>query len=203
MLSNEKKYMNIPSYQFYFLRHGQTDWNVNNLIMGHQDIPLNQTGIEQAHNMSNILRTLEFDVIWSSPLLRARQTAEIINQSLKYPIYVNENLKERGWGEGEGQTQKELFLSLKPKLEENLTEKIDIPMGAEAKQQFQFRIVKALNEVFTHDNKIPLIVGHGGFFRVLTSLLIQKSLTADNCALFSICPPTEQIRSWHIREIDG
>ena len=65
----------------YIVRHGHTDWNKQKITMGRKDIPLNELGIEEAYNTSRILENHDFDLIICSPLKRARQTADIINEN--------------------------------------------------------------------------------------------------------------------------
>ena len=62
----------LPRNPFYFIRHGETDWNRRNIIMGSQDIPLNERGLEQAHEVSRILEKESFEIIVSSTKMRAR-----------------------------------------------------------------------------------------------------------------------------------
>ena len=88
--------------KIYVIRHGETDWNLKRKIQGNTDVELNKNGIEQAKKLKNILETYNIDIIISSPLKRARKTAEIINESIKCTIIFNENLRERGYGEFEG-----------------------------------------------------------------------------------------------------
>lgn len=87
------------------IRHGQTDWNKARLMQGTSDIPLNDTGRAQAHDTAAALqaRGLEYDVVVSSPLSRARETAEIIAASFGLTLdRTYEGLIERGYGEAEG-----------------------------------------------------------------------------------------------------
>ena len=83
-------------------RHGQTDWNVEKRVQGKADIELNATGIEQAKITSEKLKDEKIDIIISSPLKRAKQTAEIINQTLNCPIIYEDGISERDFGEFEG-----------------------------------------------------------------------------------------------------
>ncbi len=88
---------------FAFIRHGQTDWNRDDKLQGSSDIPLNDTGRDQAHEAAALLADSGWQVVVSSPLLRARETAEIIAAQLSvelgpsYPDFV-----ERDYGELEG-----------------------------------------------------------------------------------------------------
>ena len=86
----------------YFVRHGQTDWNMQNRLQGSSDIPLNSTGIEQAHIVADKLSSVNFDLIISSPLNRAVTTANIINQNRNIPFITEKSLSERNFGCLEG-----------------------------------------------------------------------------------------------------
>ena len=89
----------------YIARHGQTDWNVARRLQGGTDIPLNATGRAQAKDAGADLksRNIKIDQIISSPKLRAAQTAEIINENIGAPLIHDERLRERCFGELEGQ----------------------------------------------------------------------------------------------------
>ena len=69
----KKKYCTI-----YFARHGETSWNVKKMIQGIKDIPLNKKGEEQAMMIGEKLKNIKFDAVFSSDLIRAKRTAEII-----------------------------------------------------------------------------------------------------------------------------
>ena len=92
----------------YFVRHGQTDWNVQSRIQGQSDIPLNQRGIAQAKALAAQLKTLAIDCIITSPLQRTKQTAALLNETLQVPILEEEGLKERDFGEFEGVLKSEM-----------------------------------------------------------------------------------------------
>ena len=79
----------------YLVRHGQTDFNKGEIIQGISDIPLNGTGIQQARALAPKIKDLEFDAYYVSPLLRARQTAEIITDG-KADFQINNLLREIG-----------------------------------------------------------------------------------------------------------
>lgn len=89
----------------YFVRHGQTDYNLNKIYAGQQDIPLNQNGIDQAKLTAIDLQDINFDVCFCSPLIRAKQTCEEILKYHKelFPIY-DDRLKERFYGDLENKT---------------------------------------------------------------------------------------------------
>lgn len=85
------------------VRHGQTDWNLNDLVQGRTDIDLNETGYSQAYETANNLSDFSFDYIYSSPLLRAFKTANIICNNKDISITIDDRLNERNYGDFEGQ----------------------------------------------------------------------------------------------------
>lgn len=86
----------------YITRHGETDWNLNKRIMGRCDEPLNDTGIEQAHIAKKQIDRLDIDLIICSPLIRARQTADIINEGRNIEMIIDDRIIERDFGEFDG-----------------------------------------------------------------------------------------------------
>ncbi len=90
--------------KLYLVRHGQTDWNIKRQSQGVADIELNSTGIAQAEELAKEIRRrgLEFDFVYSSPLRRAKKTAEIITDGRTDIIY-DDRLVERDYGELEGE----------------------------------------------------------------------------------------------------
>ena len=76
----------------YILRHGKTDWNAAHKLQGKTDIPLNEEGINMAHDAAKECRDIHFDVCYSSPLIRAKQTAEIVLEGRDIPIITDSRL---------------------------------------------------------------------------------------------------------------
>ena len=94
---------------FWFLRHGETDWNAQNLSQGAVDIPLNETGLAQARSASLLLRGRGIRSIISSPLSRAKVTAGIASAQLGLPVQIDDGLKEVAFGVMEGKPMSEWF----------------------------------------------------------------------------------------------
>ena len=84
------------------IRHGETEWNVLHRFQGLSDIPLNDTGRQQAGFAKNGLQNITLDAIYTSPLQRAVETAEIIRGDRNIPVYPTDGLQEMGVGEWEG-----------------------------------------------------------------------------------------------------
>jgi len=83
----------------YLVRHGQTDWNIEKKhTQGHTDIPLNENGKKQAEQLAQSISNLKIDKIISSDLLRAKETAEIINKKFGSPIFFDERMREINYG---------------------------------------------------------------------------------------------------------
>lgn len=88
--------------KLYVTRHGQTDWNFQKKIQGKVDILLNETGKEQARKTRDQLKDVPLDIIYASPLMRAYETAQIINEEHHVPIVKDDRIIERGFGLLEG-----------------------------------------------------------------------------------------------------
>jgi broad specificity phosphatase PhoE len=86
--------MAITNKSFYFMRHGETDWNRQRIYMGQTDIPLNEFGIQQARQAAKLLEGIDFASIASSTLMRAIHTAQIITEKVLKPITIINDLKE-------------------------------------------------------------------------------------------------------------
>ena len=183
---------NIPRYPFYFIRHGETDWNLQHKIMGKQDIPLNHTGENQAYDAAYILKDVEVSKVFSSSLKRALRTAEIISEVCELELESTDQLQERGWGafEGEDHNGNLSFLN------DN-----NIPKDGEPYTEFENRITSSLTKIIPTVS-YPLIVSHGGVFRVLANLLTKgKTLDCRNCKIFMFTPSVLD-EGWDISSLE-
>ena len=90
----------------YIIRHGQTELNIRNVLQGRSNHPLNETGIRQAEEAAERLKGISFDAVYSSPLIRAVRTAEIIAPAVK-PV-IDERLIEMEYGPYEGKSLRDL-----------------------------------------------------------------------------------------------
>ncbi len=98
--------------KIYLIRHGETDWNLQGRFQGREDIPLNETGILQAERCGSALQGEHFQAIITSPLSRAKKTAEIIAEYLDIPqLIIEEGITERDFSKVSGMTpaQREAF----------------------------------------------------------------------------------------------
>lgn len=86
----------------YIMRHGRTDWNVRHKLQGRTDIPLNDEGRMMAAEAGKRYADIHFDICYSSPLERAKETAEIFLKGRNVPVYTDDRLVEMGFGVYEG-----------------------------------------------------------------------------------------------------
>lgn len=86
----------------YIMRHGRTDWNDRHKLQGRTDIPLNGEGRRMAEKAGEEYRDIPLDLCFCSPLIRARETAEIVLRNRNVPIRTDDRLVEMGFGEYEG-----------------------------------------------------------------------------------------------------
>ena len=94
--------------KLYLIRHGETDWNKVHRIQGSSDIELNEYGRELAFMTREGLRHVPFDIGYTSPLKRAKETGEIILGGRNVPLYEDDRVREACFGAFEGATLKEL-----------------------------------------------------------------------------------------------
>lgn len=154
----------------YLVRHGETEWNEKGLIQGHTDIPLNKTGEKQAKNLAKKLRAVKFHAVFSSDLIRAKRTAEIIALEKELAVKTTKALRERYFGIYEG----EHFSSLnKAEIKKLLTifnklAKKNYPdvESVETDEQLINRFIPFIREVaVAYQGKNVLLVTHGGIIR--------------------------------------
>jgi len=148
----------------YFIRHGQTDWNLQKKIQGITDIPLNETGIREAQSAAIEIAKKKWDRIISSPLLRARQTAEILNQNIGLKLETDERLREFDLGDLEGQP----LSYLTPDVWRSLAEDPQ-RLKAEGLPLAYERISAFMRE--TSQKPDTLIVIHSGLFKIISYYL--------------------------------
>jgi broad specificity phosphatase PhoE len=130
------------------IRHGETDWNVEGRYQGQADPPLNERGLEQAVALAQALRDVGLDILYSSPLRRARDTAEVVANRLAIPLRIEPRLMEINQGEWEGQ-RRDRIEQLCPELLRRWDEDpwAVSPPGGESLVQVQQRVYAALDDV--------------------------------------------------------
>ena len=157
-----------------FVRHGETEWNIKELVQGHKDIPLNIKGMEQAEKVAIRLKSEPIDAIYSSDLRRARQTAEAIAKFHSIPIRYDRLLRERGFGKMEGMPAEDFR---KARECSGLPRHLYRPPGGENYSDLQKRVRRFLSEIKPrHPKENVLVVAHGGIIRTFIVTITKKSL---------------------------
>lgn len=170
MAKNLKKYCTI-----YLVRHGETDNNKNKILQGAiVDISLNKTGIKQAHEAAQRLKQIKFDMAFSSDLTRAKKTADIIAFQHKLTVITRKVLRERSFGQFEGQPVTEVRQKLKTVLNEfeSLSDdakfNYQFPYGVENFESCVTRLINFLRQIsIAYPGKTVLVVVHGDIMRFL------------------------------------
>ena len=150
----------------YVVRHGQTIWNLENRVQGITDIPLTEQGIKDAEELKELVKSLNIDVVISSSLSRARETAKIL-VDFKLPINTDDRIKERNWGMNEGAKIDEVDrwdcwdVILNTKVQ-----------NIESLQDFMYRVSSFIEEIkIKYKDKNVLVVTHSAVIRVIHYML--------------------------------
>ncbi len=163
----------------YLMRHGRTQWNDMQLLQGTADIPLNDAGRDQAREARDLYRELEFDTVFCSPLVRARETCEILLEGRAVDIRFDERLHEICFGEYEGKdngyfgTDEPMHSFFRD------PENYQAPKGAETFDQLFQRVGAFYDECVRpriERGERVLIVAHGAMNSALITLVRGREL---------------------------
>lgn len=158
----------------YIVRHGETYWNLTNRMQGQTNILLNETGRQQAENAANEISQLNIDKIYSSDLLRAKETAEIINKKINVTIIFDKRLREINYGDLEGKYRKDLSPDFWNEFRADPKK-----FNAETPEELYNRICSLLNEL-PDTNKNILFVTHGGAMRMISYIENNNKFDYEN-----------------------
>ena len=156
------------------VRHGETVWNTERKWQGYKNSPLTQNGIDQARAVAQRLKEMSFTTLYSSPLGRAMQTAEIISEATHHEIIKVSGIMERSTGVFEGLSIDEIKANYPDELQDFENSGPDYaPPGGESARQHEQRVMQSLTELAArHPNEQVLVVTHGGVLnRLLRNVL--------------------------------
>lgn len=177
--------------KIYLIRHGETEWNVSRKIQGHKDIPLTDTGIKQANLIADRLMSEDIDIIYSSDLKRAYDTAKIIGDKIGLEPNPRKEFREINFGIWEGLYNDKIGLEYGEEiyLWRKEPEKLKIE-GGETLKEVQLRAMRELESIMNmNQDKNVLIVSHGVTIKTMIlgildmNLFYFKNLTIDNVSL--------------------
>lgn len=153
---------------FYLVRHGETEDNINQIIQGQTDSPLTKNGIKEIKKIAKKFKTIKFDLAFSSDLLRARRTAEIIALEHKLEVTTSKLIRERYFGELEGKPASEYMKKISDVIDKlSIEEKRSFDKyGIESENKLVERLITFIREVaVANPRKKVLVVAHGAIIR--------------------------------------
>lgn len=161
------------NYRLILIRHGITKWNIQKRYCGFKDISLSPQGKKEAKKLSEELKDVRVDRIYSSNMERAIQTARIIFK--KRPVYIDKGLKEINFGIFEGLTYKQI-LQKYPKVYKKWLKRpfsATIPKG-ERLTTFKKRVLASIQRIVSDNYASYAIICHGGTISILLNSLLKK-----------------------------
>lgn len=167
----KEKIMSVQ--RVYIVRHGETDYNAEHRWQGHLDIPLNESGLEQAEKAAHYLKNESIDAIFASDLSRAFSTAQAIAKSQELEVIPEPRLREMNVGNFQGLTRSQLTERFPKELEQWNVDDNFAPPSGESRIQLQERAYVAWEDITNRkDLKSVMLVSHGGTLRMLLKKLL-------------------------------
>lgn len=178
--------------KLYIIRHGQTNWNIAKKIQGRQDIPLNERGRYQAGCLKKAMENRPVTAVFSSPQIRAMETAKAVTSSSGSVVIPVKDLMEINYGSWEGKTEEELLQEDRALYEAWWSHPAETaPPGGESISQVNERCQKAWKEIKPQLTGDAAIVAHGGLLahfmeQLLGSESVAASTVAHNASITTI-----------------
>ena len=177
------------------MRHGETPWNKERKLQGRSDIPLNEYGKKLAYITSEAIKNISFNIIYSSPLIRAKETASIIAQNRNVEIHTSDLLLEMSFGEGEGASLSEIHAHPEMNLHNFIHNPGNYipPSGGESFDELYQRCKEFIEKyVLPAENKYDsmLIVGHGALIRGFIHYINHRPTEDFWCVTHKNCSVT-------------
>lgn len=164
--------------QICLVRHGETDWNKEGRIQGRTDTPLNSLGRLQAEKCGKYLAEGKWDLIISSLLVRAKQTAKIISSYLQQPIITLEAFIERDYGEAEGLSAAERIIRFPDR---------HYP-GQESRDSLTKRVMEGIGFIHAqYENKRIILVAHGAVINAILAAVSNGEIGSGKTRLHNAC----------------
>ncbi len=157
------------------VRHGQSTWNADGRWQGRADPPLSELGRRQAEVAAESIATMDIAAIWSSPLVRAQETATFMGRRLDLEVQSDARLQERDAGEWTGKTRTEIEAGWPGFLDSGRR-----PAGFETDDVLHQRAVAAVNDIAATAHLPVVIVSHGGLIRVVERALGSEPHSVAN-----------------------
>ncbi len=171
------------------MRHGETEWNRESRVMGRSDVPLSDAGRRQSQSAADVLTHFAVSRIVTSPLARAKETADIVGEKLKLAVGTDDKLQEVEFGDWQGMTYTEIRAD--PRYREFLKDPVNSRTpGGETIADVQDRGLAAIGEA--QPGERVLFVSHGDIIRAAISHFLDvplrqfRRIRVDNCGLTAV-----------------
>jgi uncharacterized phosphatase len=177
------------------VRHGETDWNAIGKLQGRTDIPLNNKGILQAKECGEFLRTSQWDMIVTSPLLRAKQTAEIISKKVNVSFVEMDDFMERNYGDAEGMTMEERSVAFPNNTYPN----------QEDRKSLNNRVMSGIEKIKQrYKGSKVLLVAHGAVINAILANLSNGEIGSGKTKLINACFSNIDFKQdeWKVRDFN-
>lgn len=185
---------------FYIFRHGQTDWNTIKRCQGHTNTDLNQIGIIEANNLAEKMASIPLEIMYSSDLSRAFNTAKIVAEKRQLKIVTDPRLREMDYGEAEGMLVSDIkarygedFFSRLHSFKKS-DEEIGFP-GGESRKKSRERLEGLIQEIIANTDYQHIgIATHGGALRNILHHYLPLDapvLPIPNCVLYRMIYSTD------------
>ncbi|MES2586256.1 MAG: histidine phosphatase family protein [Pseudomonadota bacterium] len=176
----------MTTTELCLIRHGETSWNAERRLQGHTDIPLNARGMLQARQMAQALKDIKltFDVLYTSDLKRAADTANAVVELFGVDAQIDSELRERNFGALQGLSISEAPLKRPDIWQAHITRDLEHDLeGGESIRQFALRVQNALDKIQArHAGKTILIVSHGGTLDMMHRIASKQALSSQRAA---------------------
>jgi len=159
------------------IRHGETDWNRQKIFRGTSDVPLNENGVQQARLLANALRNCPIDAAFTSPLIRARQTADAVLDGRGVVALVDERLTDFCYGEWQGLQEADVARCWPREFELWSTRPHQVrPPGGNTLKEVRDSAFEAMEQAAArHEGETVALFAH----RVVNKLLVLAALGLD------------------------
>ncbi|MGB2713739.1 MAG: histidine phosphatase family protein [Vicinamibacterales bacterium] len=160
------------------IRHGESSGNAEARLQGHLDYPLSERGRQESERLAERLASDRIDVLLTSPLLRARETADVIARRIDLPLSEHDVLKERDVGEAAGLTRQEIIARFPDFVQARTEGRTDLNIpGWESDAAFGQRVEQALKLLTNgHDAKTVAAVTHGGMVAQICRVVLRMPI---------------------------
>ena len=169
--------------EIYLLRHGDTDATEKGYFAGWTDVPLSPKGERRINKVREILKGVEFERVFVSPLCRTQETARLVAPSESWE--VREEIKERSFGSWEGKSWEDLEKESPEEVKKwREAPSLFVPPGGESFSTILERVVPFWEELLGRPEERVLVVTHGGVIRSIFAYLLEVDFAATYCFLF-------------------